>query len=167
MGSFLSLPVLALAAVLQAGVVPHIRFLGGGPDLVFLAVLAWAVYAPLEQAVLWAFVGGIMQDLLSAAPLGMSSVGLVLVVFMVYAVRGQVYSVNLLLLALLLLAGVAVQQVVLLALLAFTGLPLNLVRDLNYVVFPTIAYNLVLFWPVYLVMRRLQRRYATDRRFFT
>jgi rod shape-determining protein MreD len=167
MGSFLSLPLLALAAIIQASVVPHIRVLGGGPDLVFLMVLAWAIHAPLEEGVVWAFTGGILQDLMSAAPVGMSVVGLVLVVFMVYAVRGQVYSVSLPLLAALLLAAVAVQQVTLLALLLLTGLRLDIVRDLNYVVIPTLAYNLVVFWPVYVLLRRTQRRYATDRRFFS
>lgn len=167
MGSFLSLPLLALAAIIQASVVPHIRVLGGGPDLVFLMVLAWAVHAPLEESVVWAFTGGILQDLMSAAPVGTSVVGLVLVVFMVYTVRGQVYSVSLPLLAGLLLAAVAVQQVTLLALLLLSGLRLDIVRDLNYVVIPTLVYNLVVFWPVYVLLRRTQRRYATDRRFFS
>lgn len=167
MGNFLSLPVLALAAILQASVVPHVRILGGGPDLVFLIVLAWAVHAPLEQGVVWAFTGGILQDLLSAAPVGMSVIGLVLTVFVVYTVRGQVYSINLLLLAGVLLATAALQQVTLLALLLLTGLRLDVVRDLNYVVLPTLAYNFIVFWPVYWIMRRVQRRYATERRFFT
>lgn len=167
MGNFLSLPLLALAAVIQASVIPHIRVLGGGPDLVFLMVLAWSIYAPLEQGVVWAFTGGLLQDLLSAAPLGMSVVGLVLVVFMVYAVQRQVYSVSLPLLALLLLAAAVVQQAALLLLLPLTGLRLDVVRDLNYVVFPTLVYNLVVFWPVYWLLRRVQRRYATDRRFFS
>lgn len=167
MGNFLSLPVLALAAVLQASVVPHVRVFGGGPDLVFLIVLAWSVHAPLEQAVLWAFVGGILQDLLSVAPLGMSVVGLVLVVFMAHAVRRQVYSVNVPLLAGLLLAAAVVHQAALLALLVLTGLRLDIVRDLNYVVFPSLLYNLAAFWPVYWVVRRVQRRYAAERRFFT
>ncbi len=166
MGSFLSLPVLALAAVLQASVVPHVRVFGGSPDLVFLIVLAWSVHAPLEQAVLWAFVGGILQDLLSVAPLGMSVVGLVLVVFMAHAVRRQVYSVNVPLLAGLLLAAAVVHQAALLALIVLTGLRLDIVRDLNYVVFPSLLYDLAMFWPVYWVMRRVQRRYASERRFF-
>ncbi len=167
MGAFLSLPLLALAAVIQASVIPHIRVLGGGPDLVFLMVLTWSVHAPLEQGVVWAFTGGLLQDLLSAAPLGMSVVGLVLVVFMVHAAQRQVYSINLPLLAGLLLAAVVVQQAALLALLLLTGLRLDIVRDLNYVVFPTLIYNLVAFWPVYWLLRRVQRRYATDRRFFS
>ncbi len=116
---------------------------------------------------MWAFTGGLLQDLLSAAPLGMSVVGLVLVVFMVYAVQRQVYSVSLPLLALLLLAAAVVQQAALLLLLLLTGLRLDVVRDLNYVVFPTLVYNLALFWPVYWLLRRVQRRYATDRRFFS
>ena len=64
MGNFLSIPLLGVAAALQASLMPQIRLLGGEPDLVFLLVIAWAINRELEDGVIWAFVGGILLDLL-------------------------------------------------------------------------------------------------------
>lgn len=158
MGNYLSIVILALAAAFQASIGPQIRLLGGEPDVVFLVVLSWSVNARLEEAVLWAFVGGIMQNLLSAAPLGASSMGMILVIFAVDAIRQQVYRIGLPLLILFVLVGSFVQQVVLMVILALTGFEIRWLDNLGYVVLPTIAYNLVFIGPIYWFVRRIQRR---------
>jgi rod shape-determining protein MreD len=167
MGNYLSLPILALAAVLQSSVIPQIRFLGGGPDLVFLCVLAWAIHARLEEAVTWALVGGIIQDLLSATATGTSAVGLVLIVFGVCQIAGQFHRVGFLLIVGMVLVGSLVQQLTLMLLLPLTGFQIDPIRDFGYVVLPTVLYNLVFIWPVYGFIRRVQRRFASNRRFFS
>lgn len=167
MGSYLSLPILLVVAALQASVVPQIRLLGGGPDLVFLAVFVWAVLAPLDEAVVWAVVGGILQDLLSVAPTGMSAVGLVLMVFIVNLAAMQVYQVGLVLSLGLLLLGTLVQQLSTLILLWLTGYPIDWLSDFAYIVLPTVLYNLIFIGPVYLFLRRIQRRTSGRRLFFS
>lgn len=166
MGNYLSLPILALAAALQSSVVPQIRFLGGGPDLVFLCVLSWAIHAQLEEAVTWALVGGIIQDLLSATATGTSAVGLLLVVFGVCQIAGQFHRVGFFLITGMVLIGSLVQQVSLMILLPLTGFQIDLLSDFSYVVIPTLFYNLVFIWPIYWFIRRVQRRFASSRRFF-
>jgi len=163
-GSFLSLPILALAAMLQASVMPHIRFWDGAPDLVFLCVLSWSIYAPLEESVTWAIVGGILQDLLSVAPVGLSSIGLILVVFAVYYLSRQVQRIGIVWLVGLVLAGSLFQQMTVWLLFAVLGFTVNLLEDFNFVIIPTIIYNLALIWPVYAFLRLVQRRFATGRR---
>ncbi|NWF68222.1 MAG: rod shape-determining protein MreD [Chloroflexi bacterium] len=167
MGRFLSLPLLALAAVLQATLVPQIRFGGGGPDLVFLMVLAWSINADLDESLIWAFVGGIALDLLSAAPLGTSTMGMVLVVFVVSGLNRQVYRVGFLLLSVLVLVGSAVQQIAIMIILSVAGFTIALPFDLSYVVAPTIIYNFVMIWPIYWVIRRIQRRSRGEKPYFT
>ncbi len=167
MGGFISIPLLAIAAALQATFVPQIRFGGGGPDLVFLMVLSWAVNSPLDEGIIWALVGGIMQDLLSAAPLGTSAVGMVMIVFIISGLNRQVYRVGFLLLAAIVLLGSAFQQFVVIVILALTGFSIVLPFDLSYVVAPTIVYNFVLIWPVYFIMRRIQKRLSGVKPFFT
>jgi rod shape-determining protein MreD len=166
MGNYLSIPILALAAALQATFVPQIRLLGGGPDLVFLIVLAWSVNINLEGGITWAFVGGILQDLFSAAPTGTSAVGLIMLVFAVNQLARQVQRVGVVLLLGLSLAGTLFQQIMMILLLGLFGFNVDLIGDLNDVVLPTMLYNLVLILPVYWFIRRIQRRFATDSRFF-
>lgn len=160
MGNFLSIPILALAAILQASVVPQIRLLGGGPDLVFLLVLAWAINANLESGVTWAFVGGIMQDLMSAAPLGTSAMGLLLLVFAISGLGQQVYKIGFVMLVALVLFGTLAQQILIMLVLTFSGFTMQWGHNLTFVIAPTILYNLVLIWPVYWLILRLQQRVA-------
>lgn len=166
MGNYLSIPILALAAVVQATFVPQIRLLGGGPDLVFLIVLAWSINIRLDGGVTWAFVGGILQDLFSAAPTGTSAVGLIMVVFAVNQLARQVQRVGIVLLLGLALAGTLFHQLTMILLLGLLGFRVDLIGDLSDVVLPTMLYNLILILPVYWIMRRIQRRFATDSRFF-
>lgn len=158
MGRFLSVPFLIIAAALQASFVPQIRLLGGGPDLVFLLVLAWSINSELEEGVVWAFVGGIAQDLLSAAPSGSSVMGLLILVFAISGLGRQVYRIGFVTLIGLVLVGTTVQQIILMIILALSGFRIEWLTDLSFVVAPTIFYNLIFIWPVYWFVRIVQRR---------
>lgn len=162
----LSLPVLVLLVALQSGVMPQIRVLGGAPDLVLLAVLAWSIHSKLEDGVTWALVGGILHDLLSATPTGLSAIGLILVVFLVNKLTEQVYRVGLIWMTALVAVSTVIVQITTIALVWLTGTPVNLVTDFSYVILPTLVYNLVFIWPIYWFLRVIQRRYTMDRRFF-
>jgi rod shape-determining protein MreD len=158
----LSLPIMLLAAAIQASFVPQIRLLGGGPDLIFLLVLAWSINADLDSSVVWAFVGGIMIDLLSAAPTGSSVMGLLFLVFATSGIGGQVYQIGFTILVGLVMIGTLVQQVTFMMVISLAGFRVSWLEDFSYIIAPTMLYNLVLIWPVYWFVRRLQRR--LDRR---
>ncbi|MCB9453230.1 MAG: rod shape-determining protein MreD [Anaerolineaceae bacterium] len=163
MGGFLSLPVLLVVVVIQATLIPQIAILGGRPDLVFLMVVAWSVHAPLNEGVTWAFMGGVLLDLLSAAPTGTSIPGMVLVVFIVNALQNQLYNLNLLLFLGIVGIGTVLQEIIVIVILSLTGFTVLFVESLGYVVLPTAAYNLAFALPVYWVARRIQRRFAERR----
>jgi rod shape-determining protein MreD len=167
MGSYISIPILALAAIVQATFMPQIRILGGMPDLVFLLVLAWAINGPLESAVAWSFAGGICQDLLSAAPVGTSALGMIFLVFAIHFVRQQVYRITFILIIGLVLVGTFFQQIVVMIILAVTGFPPHILDSLGYIVLPTMLYNLVFIWPVYWFIRWLQRQILRERPTFS
>ncbi len=164
MGSYWSLPLIVLAVVLQSSVIPQIRIFGGEPDLVLLLVLSWSIRGRLEQDVTWAFVGGIIQDLMSATPLGASVVGLLLLVFGVEQLKQQVYHIGFMLIIALVIVGTVLQKVMLMVIAGFSGFIIAPIPNLTYVILPTIAYNLVFIGPVYWIVRRVQRR---DQQVFT
>jgi len=168
MGVFLAFPILIIAAVLQAVLLPHTGLIGGGPNLIFLLVLAWALNAPIEQAFFWAVIGGVATDLLSAAPLGTSALGLVLIVFVMNLFLGQFYELGLLLLVLMALFGTfAFEFYRMVALDAYQVLgyipadaPFSITwgNDIANVIAPVMIYNVISILPVYGVLRLLQRR---------
>lgn len=167
MGSSLSLPILALAAVLQASIMPQLSILGGRPDLVFLLVVSWALNAPLEQGIIWAFVGGILQDLMSAAPTGTSAIGMVLIVFALDIFRQQLYRVGIVTIIWVTVVGTFVQQFLVMVVLTLSGFNIPILNNLGYVVLPTVFYNFILVFPVYFITRRIQKRVAGRARFFS
>ncbi len=160
MGSYWGIPLIFIAAVLQLTVMAQIRILGGQPDLVFLLVLSWAINGRLEQSVTWAFVGGIAQDLLSAAPTGASVLGMILLVFGIERIKQQVYRIGFVLMIGLVIAGTILQKLVFMLVAGFSGFTIYPLENFTYVILPTIAYNLVFIGPIYWVIRRIQGRRA-------
>lgn len=158
MGTLWSIPLIVVAVVLQSTVMPQLRILGGEPDLVFLLVLSWSINGRLEQSAAWSFVGGIAQDLMTAAPTGASVIGLLLIVFSIDRLRQQIYRIGFLLIVALVIVGTFVQKTVFMIVAAFGGFTIYPLQNLTYVILPTIAYNLVFIWPIYWLIRRIQRR---------
>ncbi|MGC8838954.1 MAG: rod shape-determining protein MreD [Anaerolineae bacterium] len=76
---YLSVPILALLAVVQSAVLPRFPVAGVHPDLVMLVVVAWGLLQGNPQALVWGFIGGTFLDLLSGLPWGSQTLPLVAV----------------------------------------------------------------------------------------
>ncbi len=149
MSGYLSIPVLMVVVIVQATVMPELEIAGGIPDLVLLVVLAWTLMAGYERGLVWAFVGGILQDLISAVPLGTTSLALVIVTSLAALALGQISPRNLVYPALAALGATLVAHLVSLAVLFVAGRPLPLIATLLSVTLPGMAYNAVVMIPVY------------------
>lgn len=166
--SYLSIPILAIAAILQASLLPFLTAGAGTPDFVFLLVLAWSINGTLRQNVIWAIVGGLLLDLLSIMPLGTTSLALIVIVALVSGLGERVYRVGpawllgLTLAGTLFLQGYKLVIIYIYRTIGFLpsdtgGLP-DLLGEINTVVIPTMIYNLIAIGFVYFIIRRLQRR---------
>lgn len=164
MGHWLGLPILALAALVQSTFIPQIRVFGGQPDLVLLLVLSWAVIGTTEEAVTWAFVGGITADLLSAAPTGSSVIGLIFVVFLIDRIKGQIVNINLLVLFGLTLVAALIQMITQMVVLGLTGFTIRPIEQFFYIMLPSLAYNVVFIIPVWGFIRWVKRAFSPGRR---
>lgn len=158
MGRYLSIPILGLAAALSASIIPQFAYLNGRLSLVMLLVLAWAIRSDLEGSFAWAFVGGIMLDLMSSIPLGTSSLAMILIVFVVNTISQQVYRVNVLMILALTIFATFFNQFVIYLILVMRGNSYNLVNLIRLMLIPTIIFNLIFILPIYLVVRIIQRR---------
>ncbi len=164
MGHFLAFPILGLAAILQVTFMPQIRLFGGQPDLIMLLVMAWIITSPLEEAVTWAFVGGIAVDLLSAAPRGSSVLGLLILVFIIEQLKGQLVDLNIIVVFGLVLLGTLIQQITLLTILALNGFTIRPIEQFFYIVVPSLIYNLIFSLPAIGIVRRFKRVFSPRRR---
>jgi rod shape-determining protein MreD len=71
--------LLVVVALAQSSLSPRLALLGVQPNLMLLAVLSWSLLRGGREGLLWAFGGGVLVDILSGAPLGVSSLSLLLV----------------------------------------------------------------------------------------
>lgn len=149
MGRYIGIPLLILAATLDATLMAEFRIGGGAPDLVFLLVMSWALLSTVQEALLWAVVGGVLKDTLSVAPLGTSALGMVVVVFVADALFGQVRRTNLVIPPVVAAAGTIVYHLGIMVVLGIVGYGLPLGTGLWYVTLPTMIYNLILILPVF------------------
>ncbi len=173
MARYLSIAILGLAAALSASIAPQflefaVSLLGnitpvldntrGQLSLVMLVALCWSIRADLADALIWAFVGGLMVDMLSILPLGATSAAFILIVFAVNGIARQLFRVRLLFLV------VAAPIVTLflttynLAALALLGNTYDIPSVLRLILIPSMIYNLLAVLPVYAIVRMIQRR---------
>jgi rod shape-determining protein MreD len=63
----------AVAALIQSTVLPFAAEGGGGLDLVLVIAVVWTMTLGLEGGLVWAFLGGLVIDVLLMRPLGLTS----------------------------------------------------------------------------------------------
>jgi rod shape-determining protein MreD len=154
----IGLPLLALLAVLQSTMFANFGFYDGRPDLVLLAVAGWALAGEGQQAMVWGFFGGIFLDVLSALPLGTSSIALILVAYLVSLYARRIWEVNLLMpLGVTLIASLLFHSALLIALLLL-GRQVELPYAYIRVILPSTFINLLLTLPISQGLAALQRR---------
>jgi rod shape-determining protein MreD len=149
MARYIGIPILLVAAVLNATVMAQFRVWQGAPDLVFLLVVSWALLANFRDALLWAVIGGVLQDLLSIAPLGTSALGLVVIVFVSDTLFGQISRNNLVVPPLVVAAGTLIYHLAALGVLWLVDIQVPVGRGLLYATLPTLIYNLLFILPVF------------------
>lgn len=70
---YLAIPTMLFLTVVQTSILPRFPIFGLIPQLPFLVALAWGLMRDVDEGLLWAFVAGILLDLFSVTPLGISS----------------------------------------------------------------------------------------------
>lgn len=143
----IGIPAIALLAILQTSLVSHLILLEGRPDLVLIAVIAWALTGKGNEAMILGFAGGLFLDAFSTVPLGVSSVALVIVAAIASYSEGQFWGINpIMQLAAVLVGSLVYYATIILALVAI-GQPIDLQYALGQIVLPSLFMNLILALP--------------------
>lgn len=151
----IGLPLLALAAVVQATVLARFPIFGGKIDLVLLLALSWTLVGEWQGGVLWGLMGGLSLDLLSGGPFGATAVGLITVAYLAGLSEGRFWRSHVLLPLATALLGSVLFHTITLSLLTITGYPVDWVYSLTRLTLPAVLLNTVCMLPVYLLVRGL------------
>src|SRR4051812_3511294 len=117
-----------------------------------MLVLSWTLLADTEEGMIWAVVGGVIQDLTTGLPTGTSALALVVVAFTANIVLGPVGRGNVIFPPIVIVVGTVLYHLLLIVLLAVLGRGVTFNYALTYITFPTVVFNLVLILPVFRVM---------------
>jgi rod shape-determining protein MreD len=156
------LVLLFLLALLQSTVMPRIEVLGVRPDLVLLAVTSWSILRGPEEGMLWALVGGVIMDLLSGAPFGVSTLALLLVSFGAGSGPRNVIRLDILLPIAIIPPATLLYHVVTLGLMSALGWRTSWSASMRQIVLPSLLVNSIGMPFVYLLLRSLHRHTARE-----
>jgi rod shape-determining protein MreD len=166
------IPLLMLTALVEATVLPYLRVGGVQPDLMMLVVGAWSLRRGVEEGAVWAFVGGLALDLLSAGPFTAFMFAL-LAASLVWGIdpstgmgrrQGQGFGDNPLTLIVSTVLATLVFHAALLAALQLSrryGGSVDWLDAGRRIIAPRIIFNLVLIPLVYQLLGRLDRRVSS------
>lgn len=151
----LGLPILAIALMLETIVVTTLPLVNGFADLILLVLVAWALQERARSAWVWALIGGLLIELVSASPAGVPLAGYLIVTGLARLLRRRVWQTPIFSMFLVTFLGSLITQGMEMAVLIFNGTPLPIYTSLNLVVLPGTLLNLLLALPVYALIADL------------
>jgi rod shape-determining protein MreD len=115
---------------------------------VVIIVLAWTALDRGQEGMIWAFAGGLILDVFSGAPMGITSLALVPITFLFGVTETQVYQSNILLPLIFAAVGtLGFHLIYVFALRFIGGVSLVWWQFLFYVTLPSVFFDLVLIIP--------------------
>ncbi len=157
MATFLSIPILSVLLLIQASILSRLPLLRGTPDLLLLAIVAWALQKRVQSAWAWAIVGGVMFNIASALPLGVPLAAYVLATGIALFLRRLLWQLPVLAMLATVFMGTLISHGMALMALRLAGDPIPLIQAFNLITLPSLFLNLVLAVPLYAMMSDLAK----------
>ena len=144
-------PILVALLIFQSAVVNRFPLLNGTPDLVLLAITAWALQKRVKNAFPWAIIGALLVGLMSALPFGSVLIGYLLTVAVALVLSKRVWQMPILAMFVTIFMGTFICLMIDFIALRIVGvvLPINII--FNQTILPSLLLNLVLAAPTYVV----------------
>lgn len=155
---WITLPLLALAAIIQITWLPHVSIFGYKPELALVLVVAWGMLAPVGEAAVWGFIVGVFLDLASGLPFGMHMLALTMLGWVIGWVQTTFFRGNLLAPPIAMIAATVVYHLVLLGLRALFNTPIDWLAYLARITLPTAILNALILPVIYFPLRYVAQR---------
>ena len=157
MAVIIAAPILGALVILQSVVLSRVPLLYGTPDLVLLAVIAWALQKRVQTAWQWGIIGGLFVSYVSALPFGILLFGYLLVVGLVLAMRSRIWQVPILAMFIATFVGTLITHLLALIALRIIGNPISWLEALNMITLPSVIYNMMLALPFFVLLGDLAK----------
>jgi rod shape-determining protein MreD len=152
---YLAIPVMLLLAVVQTAVLPQFPILGLVPQISFLVALGWGLLRGMNEGIVWAFIGGLLLDIFSVSPLGVTSLSFMVAILAVIWIENAMPSDRFFIPVIMALAATVIYLLVYFILLRLLGYPITLQGAAALL--PTAILHGLLILPVYWLIYYLDR----------
>jgi rod shape-determining protein MreD len=153
---YLVVPLLVVVAVIQTSVIPHLTVWGVSFDLPLLVVVSWGLMRGAREGVVWGFVGGLVVDALSGAPMGAVTMSLMAAGGLSGLGQATVVRARFLFPSAAAFLATILSTIIFLLVLEISGQPLPWLDALLRIAMPAALLNAVLMPLVFLLMSALQ-----------
>lgn len=141
----------------------YVTLFGITPDLILVVVISFAILEGPTVGATSGFGGGLLRDLLVAAPKGLTGLAYLIVGYGVGIVRPYVQSTSVVVPVLGIFAGSLAGSFLYVVLTVLLGEPIHSPARVAQVVFLTAAYNTLLVPFVYPVVRKITSVYKSEK----
>ena len=151
MDKLIAIPAVVLLFMMQIGIFSNMTLLHGTPDVVLVAVIAWALNERVKTGWLWGIAAGLLVGFASALPFVPVLVGYIAITGFARYLQRRVWQAPLLamfvttLLGTLIMAGIAILK------LNFDGGRVGLQIAISQIVLPTVLLNLMISLPIHYI----------------
>lgn len=159
---YLVVPLLVAVAILQSTIVSHFRIWDVFVDLPLLVVTTWGLLRGSREGLIWGFVAGVAMDLLSGAPFGAATFGLMAVGALSGLGQSTVFRSQLLWPPVAVGLATVAYGLLFLLVVWISGHQVSWWGSLLYRVVPSAVLNLALTPLIFVIMRWLNTRFSQE-----
>lgn len=152
MSYYVGIPILLLAALLEASVLPYFRIAGLQPNLVMVLLTAWLMVRGAGEAFVLIPIGGIFLGLVDGAPLGAALLALSPLALLQDFKGAHLSEGGLMLTVLFTAIMTVVYNLIYLLVFTVSGESGNWLGAMTHVALPTIVLNVFALLPIYAML---------------
>lgn len=151
MDKLIAIPAVLLLLMVQIGIFSNLTLLNGTPDVVLVAVIAWALNDRVKTGWLWGILAGIAVGFVSALPFVAVLAGYIAITGFARFLQKRVWQAPLLAMFMTTLLGTLMMTGIALLNLSFDGGGFSLQTAFSQIVLPTILMNLMISLPIHFI----------------
>lgn len=155
MGIVVAFPILILTSIIQVVIGSRLQLLHGSVDLILLVLVSWALQERAEFSLVWAFIGGILVSIFSAVSPFVIISGYVIITIITRMFQRRIWQMPILALLSMCFLGTILIHASTVFSLQIMGTNINFLEGLRLVTLPSTLLNLLLAFPVYVMMTDL------------
>lgn len=143
MSAYATVALLGLLAVVQSSLLTRVDPSGLHPNLMLLAVVAWALQRGSREGLTWGFIGGLALDVVSGVPLGLNALILTAAGYLAGLGEARIFRTNFILPVLIIAALTVGAYAAGFAYLILSGRAVPVDESALYVLAPSLVLNLI------------------------